>query len=454
MKATVEALEGNKVVLHIEVEEPEMAAAMEQAYRKVAQRVTVPGFRKGRAPRPLLDRHVGKGVVMQEALEQLMPDLYQQAVAETGIEPIDRPEWDVEEYVDEKPLKLKAAVEVVPKVTLREYKGLAVERTLELVAEADVDKMIEQLRENHAQLVDADHETVQQGDFVSVDYTGFVGKKPFPGGAAKEIMLEVGSDQFLPGFTEQLVGVAAGDDCTVKVTLPADYHVSKLAGQEAEFQVKVRGIKSRQVPVLDDEFAKDVGEFETVEDLRRQVRTGLERQAAARADQQMRNILVAAVADKAEVEVPAILVAREVDRRALDFAQRLIYQGVDPTRFLDENNAEAKSLRESMKPQAEAIVRQRLALAALAKKEGIVVAPDEVDAEIERMVSGDTAHAEEMRQRYAEPARRADLTESLRLEKAVQFLVQNAVITEKTIERPVAENAQVAAPEEHIMSEE
>ena len=431
MKSTVEKLEKNLVALHIEVDESELSAAMDQAYKRLVHKVAIPGFRKGHAPRPLLERHVGKEYLLDEALEKLVPDVYAQAILEAGIEPIDHPHIDIEEMVEDKLLKLVAKVEVTPEVILHEYMGIPVERVVERVTDAKVDEVLDHMRDEQAQVVTVDREVVEQGDFALIDFTGFVDGKPFAGGASKNYMLEIGGGRFIPGFEEQVVGMAVGEERVVKTTFPTDYRATNLAGKEAEFQVVLHEIKTRQLPALDDEFAKSLGEFETLADLRKQILSNLESEAKSQAEQQMRSNLVDAAAAAAEVEVAEIQVKREAQRRTYEFGQRLAYQGLDPERFLNADNPEAASLRAELTKQAESAVRHRLVLSAIAAKEGIASAPEEVDAEIERMALGDTAHAEEIRRSYAEPDQRAGLEEAMRLEKVVDFLAENAVIAEK-----------------------
>lgn len=431
MKATMEKLDKSKVALHIDVEEAEWAAAIAKAFRTVGQKVTVPGFRKGHAPRPILERYVGIDYITSDAIEHMFPAVYKQAVSETGIEPIDEPDIDSLDIADDnKSVKLKVQVAVKPEVLVKEYKGLAAERLIKKVTDDDVADVLNQMREEQAQLVTADHDTVQNGDFAVIDFEGFIDGKPFQGGTANNHLLEIGSGQFIPGFEDQLIGTGLDEEKIIKTTFPENYHASELAGKEAEFKVVVHELKIKRLPAIDDDFAKDLGEFDTLADLRNRVRENLEKTVAARAEDQVRQDLINAATNKAELEVPDILINREVDQRLLSYVQRLAMQGIDPSPL----RGKIEELRKQLVPAAEIAVRQDLVLEAIAKAEGISVSPDEIETEIERIITDDTAHAEEIRQQFADSDRRSRLEQVIRIQKAVDLLVSNAMITQREID--------------------
>jgi len=428
MKAALEKLENSMVALHIDVEETEWAAAITKAFKKVGQKVTVPGFRKGHAPRPILERYVGEDYITSEAIELVFPEVYNQAITQTGIDPIDQPYIDAIDFADDhKSVKLTVQVAVKPEVLLKEYKGLAAERLTKQVKDEDVENVLNQTRENFAQLAAADHDTVQNDDFALIDFEGFIDGQAFQGGAAKNYILQIGSGQFIPGFEEQLIGTSLEEEKIVQTKFPEDYHEKELASKDVEFKVTVHELKTKQLPELDDEFAKDVGEFETLDDLRKNIRQNLLASVASDADNRVREAIINAAAAEAEVEIPEVLIDREADRLLLNYMSRLAMQGIDPAPIRDK----ADEFRKDLAPAAEKSVRQNLVLEAIANKEGISVSPEEIETEIERNIADDTAHADEIRQRFADQDRRSRLAEAIRIEKTIDFLVENAAITER-----------------------
>lgn len=437
MKATIEKQEKNRVSLLIEVDEARINQAMDEAYRRLVKKVNVPGFRKGHVPRPVFERFVGTGSLQQEALEQLVPEVYEQAVVETGIQPIDQPDIDLVEFEANKPLKLKAEVDVKPEVTLHDYKGLAIERTIERVTEESVDHVLYHMRENQAELVIAEHDTVQQGDSVTIDFVGYIGDEPFQGGAANDYVLEIGSGQFIPGFEDQLVGVASGEEKEVKVTFPAEYGNNELAGKDAVFKVNVHEIKERKLPALDDEFASAVSEFETLAELRTDIKGNLEKQATEKADGEMRMALVRQAAKNAEVEVPSVMIDREVDGMVSDFTRTMYYRGIDIDRYMEASGRTIEDFRADFRSEAEDRVRGRLVLEAIASREGITVSAEEIQQRIEELVAHAGKRADELKARYNEPSRMKAVEEDIRVEKAIDLLASSALVTVKEIDAPV-----------------
>jgi trigger factor len=456
MKTTVEKLENNKVALHIEVDKERIEAEMNKAYRRLVNKYNIPGFRRGRAPRVIFERYIGRPVLLENAIEHMLPEVYKQAVEETGIHPIDQPGvGDINfESIEEDQLKLKVAVEVIPEVKLGTYVGIPVERTIIRVTEDEVEDVLKQMQNNHAQLEAAEHEQVQNGDFVTLDYEGLVDGKPFQGGARKNYLVEVGSGQLLPEFEKQLLGAEIDEERTVELTFPDDYYQSSLAGKKATFKVKVHNIQARRLPPLDDDFAKDVGNYENLEALRREIREDLEAAAVRDADNRMRQDLITEAVRRSETKAPESLIKRETERLVLDTARYFLYRGIAPQGLLDENSEEGKTWRERLRPQSEQTVLEQLVLDAIARREGIDVGADELDAEIERRASGDNVNGEEVRRHYADPEVRENLRSAMRINKAVDFLVEKALITEKTVERPAADSAGDAAEGEEKAAEQ
>jgi len=443
MKATVEKLENNRVALHIEVDKERLEAEMGKAYRRLVGKYNIPGFRRGRAPRNIFERYIGRPVLLEDAIEHMFPEVYREAVEETGIQPIDQPDINLES-IGEDQLKLKVSVEVYPEVKLGEYTGIPVERTITKVTDEDVENVLIQMQNEHAQLETAPHEQVQKGDFVTLDYEGLIDGQAFPGGAAKNYLAEIGSGRLLPEFEEQLLGAKVDEERTVEVTFPEDYKPDSLAGKKATFNVKVLNIQVKRLPALDDDFAKDVGNYENLEALRRTIRENLENSARQEAEARMRQALIDEAVRRSETTAPDSLVRRETDRRLLQVARVFYYQGLNPQQLLEEDSEEAKAWRESLKPDAVKAVLEQLVLDAIGRQEGIDVTADEVDAEIERRASGDNVNAEEVRKRYAEADAKENLRLAMRLDKVIDFLVEKAIITEKTVERPAGSDASAA----------
>jgi len=435
MKATVEKHEKSRVSLHIEIEEPRVEKALQQVHRRLAQRVAIPGFRRGRVPRSILERRFGLETLVQEAVDLLWPEVFQEAVKETGIEPIGVVSVDLAgEYVANMPLRLVAEIDVKPEVVLPEYKGVAVDRVVPQITDADVDAALERYRENQAQLVSCDDDVaVEKGHFVTIDYSGLVDGQPFSGGAGKDTLIVVGEDSLFDGLSDALIGTGVGEMLEVKVTLPERFE--ELAGKEAILHVEVKEIKERQLPDLDDEFAKDVSSFDTLDEFRADLRKQMEERAQQWADQNMRNNLVDSVCKDAELEVPDLLIRRQASDMINDGALNLWAHGVDPREFLTPENVE--NLLERYKPEAEEALRRRLVLEAIAEKEGLTVTSDEVEERIETWIQAEESsdRAEEVRTYYEDSERREAVSADLRLEKVIQFLVDNAVITEK-VENP------------------
>jgi len=432
VKAVAEKIAENRVALQIEVEAERVDAALERAYRKVVREVNVPGFRKGRVPRRIIEARFGKEILYEDALEELIPQAYMEALAQEKIEAIDQPEVTDVQIEAGSPLRFRAVVDVMPEAELGEYKGLKVEKEIEKVEESDVDHMLEHLREENAELVAVERTQVQQGDFVLIDYEGYVNGQPFSGGAAKGVTVEVGSGRFVDGFEEQLVGAEVGSEVEVRITFPESHPDDALRGKEALFKVKVHSIKERRLPELDDEFAADVSDAESLEALRAQIRSELEASARSRADEEVREKLVRMVTDASTVQLPKVLVERELDGMVNDFLRNLRYRGIDPERYLASANLTEASLREEFRPNAERRVKTEIVLQTIARREGITVSPEEVEADIERFVAA-SGDKEAARRRWDTPARRASIEHGLLVEKAVNLLVENAEVEEKEV---------------------
>ncbi|MEK3807743.1 MULTISPECIES: trigger factor [unclassified Metabacillus] len=424
MSAKWEKLEGNQGVLTVEVEAEKFGKALDEAFKKVSKQVNIPGFRKGKVPRAMFEQRFGIESLYQDALDILLPEVYPQAVEEAGIDPIDRPEIDVEQIEKGKNLIFTAKVVVKPEVKLGEYKGLEVEKMDASVSDEDVDAELKTLQERHAELVVKEEGTVENGDTVVIDFEGFADGEAFEGGTAENYTLEIGSGSFIPGFEDQLVGLEAGGEKDVEVTFPEEYHAENLAGKPATFKVKLHEIKAKELPALDDEFAKDVDEeVESLEALKAKTRTRLEEAKKAEAENTLRDTLVDKASDNAEVDIPQVLIDNEVNRMMQEFEQRLQAQGMNLELYFQFSGQDEDALKEQMKEDASKRVKYNLTLEAIAKAENIEATDEEVEAEIAKMAEMYNMPVENIKQALGSLE---GLKEDLKVRKAIDFLVENS----------------------------
>ncbi|MCR2820573.1 trigger factor [Lederbergia panacisoli] len=425
MSAKWEKLEGNKGVLTVEVDVETVTNGLEVAFKKVSKQVNIPGFRKGRIPRSMFEKRFGVESLYQDALDAILPDAYIAAIEDTGIEPIDRPDIEIEQMEKGKELIFKATVQVKPEVKLGEYKGLEAEKMNTDVTDEDVDAELTRLQERQAELVVKEEGEVAQGDTVVIDFDGYVDGEPFEGGKSENYSLEIGSGSFIPGFEDQLVGLKAGEEKDVEVTFPEEYHAEELAGKPAVFKVKVHEIKSKELPELDDEFAKDVDEeAETLDDLKASIKNRLTESKKNEAEQKLRDELVEKATENAEVEIPEIMVETEVDRMMQEFEQRLQMQGMNLDLYFQFSGQDKDALRAQMKEDAEKRVRTNLTLEAIAKAENIEVGEESVNEEMNKMAEAYQMDLEEIKKLLS--GNLENVKADLKVQKAVEFLVENS----------------------------
>src|SRR6478735_7404370 len=410
MSAKWEKQEGNQGVLTVEVEAAEFDKALDKAFTKVVKQVNVPGFRKGKMPRPLFEKRFGVESLYQDALDILLPEAYSNAIVEAGIEPVDRPEIDVETIEKGQPLVFTAKVTVKHEVKLGEYKNLEVE--------------LKTLQERHAEIVVKEEGTVAEGDTAVIDFEGFVDGEAFEGGKGENYSLEIGSNTFIPGFEEQLVGLEVGAEKEVEVTFPEEYHAEELAGKAAKFKVKLNKIKSKELPALDDEFAKDVDEeVETLEALKAKTKEKLQSDKENQAESALRDTLVEKAAENAEVEIPEAMFNTEMDRMMQEFEQRLQMQGLNLELYFQFSGQDEKALRDQMRPDAEKRVKINLTLEAISKAENLEVSEEEVEKELENMAGMYNMPVEEIKKVLGSLD---SIKEDMKVRKAVEFLVENS----------------------------
>ncbi|MDQ0351179.1 trigger factor [Alkalibacillus filiformis] len=425
MSAKWEKKEGNEGVLTVEVDASEFDQALDQAFKKVVKDVQIPGFRKGKVPRPMFEQRFGVESLYQDAADIVLPDAYMKAVEEVGITPVDRPEVDVEQIEKGQPLIFKATVTVKPEVELGDYKGLEVEEQDVTVTDEEVEEDLKSQQEKQAELVVKEEGEVENGDTVVIDFEGFLDGEAFEGGSAENHTLEVGSGSFIPGFEEQLVGKTAGADTEVSVTFPEDYHAEELAGKETTFKVKIHEVKAKELPELDDEFAKDVDEeVETLEELKTKTKERLQEQKETEADNQKRETLVEKASENATVDIPDAMVDSELDRMLQEFEQRLQMQGMTLDMYYQFSGQSEDDLKGQMKEDAAKRVRTNLTLEAISAQEGLEVTEQDVEDQLQEMATMYQTDAEQLKQMLG--GNTDALNEDLKLKKAIDFLVENA----------------------------
>ena len=426
MSTTVEKISSNKVKLSFDIDAAKFDAAMDKAYIKVRGQVTIPGFRKGRAPRKMIENmYGGEGVFYDEAFELIFDEVYGPAIDENKLEVVDRPQVDIQQIGTGKNLQFTCEVFVKPDVTLGEYKGVEVKKEHSLVTEDDVNAEVEKERNKQAAEVAVDDRAVAEGDTVNLDYSGSVDGVKFAGGTAEGQTLKIGSHTFIPGFEEQMVGMNIGEEKDLNVTFPTEYHAPDLAGKEAVFHVKVNSITETQLPALDDDFAKDISEFDTLDAYKADVRAKLEAQAAERDNNAFTNAVIEKVMANATVEIPDAMVERQIDSMVRNFEARLAQQGLKIADFMKYTGQDEKSFRNQYRDQAEKSVRANLVLEAIENVEKFEAAEEEIDAEIEKFAKQIGQNVEELKKNLTEGDREYFKADVIR-DKAVKFLCDNA----------------------------
>lgn len=423
MKVNLEKIEQNVANLTVEVPEEEVEKALQTAYLKVVKRVNVPGFRKGKVPRKILEARFGKEVLYEDAMDVLFSNTYGKAIDEAKIEPVDRPEVHVEQFEAGKPFIYKVQVTVKPEVTLGQYKDLEVSRPSAEVTDEDVAKRLEATREQYARLVPPDNEQVANGDRVTVDFEGFIDGKPFEGGKGTDYPLVIGSNTFIPGFEDQLVGAKAGEEREIKVQFPADYRVENLAGKDAVFKVTVKDIKRKKLPELNDDFAKEISEFDTLDEFKTDLKNKMKESAEAAANREFENRLIEEVANKATVEIPAVMVDHEVNHRLDELSDRLRYQGLTLEQYLQFTGSDLDTLKNQLRGSAEKKVRIDLVLEKIAEVEKIEPTEDEINAEINKMAESYKKPIDELRKTLEENGALDSIKYGLTMQKTIDFLV-------------------------------
>ena len=426
MKVTVENGENQQVTLTVEVEAAEVSKAVEKAVKRLSNRVNIPGFRKGKAPRKIIERNVGMDAIMQEAFDIVGPKAFADALEEQKIEPVSRPQIDIETLEDGKDLVFKATVTPRPEVKLGEYKGLKVEKKVEAVTDEDVEKQLKTFQDRQGKMVDApEGSEVKDGDFTTLDFEGFVDGEAFEGGKGQDYPLQIGSGSFIPGFEDQLIGAKIGEEKEVNVTFPEEYHAKELAGKAAMFKCTIRSIKQKELPAMDDELAKKVSKFETLEELKADVRKNLEENAARKAENDQKAAAIDMATSNITVDIPAVMIDNRVEGMIREMAMRLEQQGMSFDAYLQYAGTDINKIREDYRETAEKNVRTDLMLEEVAKAEDIKVEAKDLDAEVAGMAAAYGATPQQVQKIIKEQGRVGDLAATVLRKKTAQFIIDS-----------------------------
>ena len=437
MSVQVEKLEKNMVKLTVEVPAEEVEKALNAAYMKQRNSISVPGFRKGKVPRAMIEKMYGAAVFYEEAANTLMQDSYPAAVEESGVDVVSRPEVDVVQIEKGMPFIYTAEVAVKPEVKLGKYEGVTVSKVNTKVTAAEVKEALEAERNKNARTVSVKR-AAKLGDTVMIDYEGSIDGVPFDGGKAENSPLELGSHSFIDTFEDQLVGHKAGEEVDVNVTFPEQYHAADLAGKPALFKVKINDVTTKELPKLDDEFASDVSEFETLEEYKEDIKKRLEEQKATEGKRAQEDEAIAAIVEKSKMEIPEAMIRTQCEDMVNEFAQRIAQSGLSMEQYMQFSGQTVQGLMDQVRPEAETRIKTSLVLEAIVKEQNIEVTDAEVDAEVEKMAAMYGMDAAQLKE-YMGENEKDGMKRELAITKAVDYIMAN--VKEKAARKPKKEEA-------------
>lgn len=422
--ANVEKLENNTVSFEFSVTPEEFEKAVQRSYKKNVKKINMPGFRKGKAPRMIIEKAYGKEIFYEDAINFVLPDAYDKAVEENGISPVAQPEIDLKsEQIDPtQDIVFTAKVVVKPEFELGEYKGVKVEKPVFTTSDADVDEEIDKVRDRNSRLVPVEDRPVQADDIANIDFEGFTDGEAFEGGKGEGFDLTIGSGQFIPGFEDQLLGKNVGDDVEVNVTFPEEYHAENLAGKDAVFKVKINSVKVKELPEADDDFAMDVSEFDTFDEYKADVKAKLDEANEEKTKNETEKAVVEAVCDNTEIDIPAEMIDAQVDTMVRDMDMQMRYQGLDLNTYMQYTGQTLDTIKAQYKPEAEKRVKTTLVLEKVAEVEKLEVTDAQVEEEYERISKDNGMKVEDIKKYIPE----GDVKERIKAQNAIEFLVENA----------------------------
>ena len=427
MAVKTEQVEKNLVKVVFEVSAEDFEAAIQKVYAKNMKKYSVPGFRKGKVPRAVIEKYYTEAVFYDDAINLVLPEAFESALKEAELESVARPDLDVEEIKHGQPVVFTALVTTKPEVELGDYLGIEIEKIEHTVTDEDIMKDLEATQNKNARLIPVEDRAAENGDIAVIDFEGFSGGAPFEGGKGEGYELELGSGSFIPGFEEQLVGAKAGDDVEVNVTFPEEYHAPELAGKPALFKVKVNELKKKELPELDDDFASEVSEFETLEEFKNSIKERLTKAAEDKTKTETENAVIEKVCENASVDIPAGMIDAQVDRMVQDFAQRLQYQGMNLDMYMQYTGATPESFRDGFRPQAEKQVKTTLVLEAVCKAEKVDVTAEETADKISEMAKMYNMELDKLNEHLSD-ADKENIANDVKMSKTIDLLVNKAVI--------------------------
>ena len=424
MNVKVENTENkNEVKLTFNVEAEKFEEAMKKVYTKTAKYFNIPGFRKGKAPMQLVERQYGSAIFYEDAFNELAPEIYDEAIKEKKVEAVSRPNIDIVQMEKGKELIFTATVETKPEVELGKYKGIEIKKIEYTTSDKDVEHELGHMAERNARLVTIEDRAVEKGDIVTIDFEGSVDGVKFEGGKAENHELEIGSNTFIPGFEEQIIGMKIDEEKDIKVKFPDEYFSKDLAGKDAVFAIKLHGIKKKELPKMDDEFAKDVSEFDTLEELKNSIKEKLDTENTNKAKYETEEEAIKIVCDNTKVDIPNGMIEMEIDNMIKEMETRLSYQGLNLNQYLQMMGRKEEDIRKDFKEQAEKSIKSRLVLEAVIKAEKIEVTPNEVAEKVKDMAKQYGKKEEEL---LENEQLKEYIAENLKSEKAIEFIVKNA----------------------------
>ena len=429
MKTTFISKENNTAKFSMEITAEEFESAVNSVYRQQKSRFAVDGFRKGKAPRSIIEKRYGEGIFYEDAINNLFQMNYPQAVSELELNVIDSPVVDFSELKKGEPFTMTIEVACYPEIEVKDYKGVEINKVNLDVTDDDVENAIKSLARRNSRMVTVEDRPAQDGDMVLIDYEGWANGEQFEGGTAERYPLKLGSNTFIPGFEEQLVGVSTGEEKDVVVTFPEDYHEKSLAGAEATFKCKLHEIKYEEMPEIDDEFVKDVSEFDTLDELKTSEREKLEKQNKETAEQTMKNSAIEKVYEANDIDIPDVMVETEVDSMMSEFDQQLRSQGMDMDSYLKYMGENSDAFKEQLKDEAFKRVKTRMIVRAIADQEGFEVSEEEIDAELASMAQQYDLEADSLKEMLGQENINM-ISGDLRIKKAIDYIYDNAVIKE------------------------
>lgn len=421
--STVEKVDKNVVSFEFTVSADEFEKGVEKAYRKNVGKINIQGFRKGKAPRKIIERYYGAEIFYEDAVNIVLPDAYDNAVKENNIFPVDQPEIDIKGEIEKgKDITFTARVTVKPEFELGEYKGVKAQKVTSRVLKKDIEAELEKKREMNSRMVPVEDRPIEKDDVANIDFEGFCDGVPFDGGKGEGFDLTIGSGQFIPGFEEQLIGKNIGDEVDVNVTFPEEYHAEELKGKPALFKVKINSIKVKELPELDDEFAKDVSEFDTLEDLKKDIKENLSKAGKENAAHKTEENVINAVCDATEIDIPDAMINSQIDKMLRDFDMNMRYQGLNLEQYLKYTGMTVDKMRAQFKDDAAKNVKTSLVLEKICEAEGIDASEDEINKEYESMAESNGMKIEDIKKYVSED----DVKETIKARNTIKFLVDNA----------------------------